>query len=39
MYFNNLSGTCSNRGIIHYQEAVIVYAAYGIYHAFTLTSC
>jgi len=29
----------SNRLTIYYQEAVTVYAAYGIYHASVLTSC
>jgi len=29
----------SNRVTVHHQEAVTVYAAYGIYHASALTSC
>jgi hypothetical protein len=29
----------SKRVTIHHQEAVTVYAAYGIYHAAALTSC
>jgi len=29
----------SSRLTIHHQEAVTVYAAYGIYHASVLTSC
>ena len=29
----------SNRVTVHHQEAVTVYAAYGTYHAFALTSC
>ena len=33
LYFNNLSLHVSNRVTIHHQEAVTVYAAYGIYHA------
>jgi len=33
IYFNNLSCTGSNRVTIHHQEAVTVYAVYGIYHA------
>ena len=31
--------TCLNRGTTHHQQAVTVYASYGIYHASTLTSC
>jgi len=39
IYFSNLSSTYSNRVTIHHQEAVTEYAAYGIYHASTWTSC
>jgi len=38
IYFNILSWTCSNRVTVHHQQAVTVYAAYGIYRASTLTS-
>jgi hypothetical protein len=37
IYSNNLSPTCFEQ--THHQEAVTVYAAYGIYHASALTSC
>jgi hypothetical protein len=33
IYFNNYPLPVSNRLTIHHQEAVTVYAAYGIYHA------
>ena len=39
IYFNNLPLHISNSVTIHNQEAFTVFAAYGIYHSSTLTSC
>jgi hypothetical protein len=39
IYFSNHPLHVSNKITVHHQETVTVYAAYGIYHASTLTSC
>jgi len=39
IYFYNLLLHISNSVTVHNQEALTIYAAYGIYRASTLTSC